>query len=165
MADVLTAEMTMLGTEQMAQRWHTTSDKVRAWCKRGFVTGVKKEGSFPFRWLIPSNAKRPIDESLLREVLRQIVEFQNLLITEVDLTEWGIPLGDARSCIYTLVESGYLKVVDGSTTVLTRKGISTLCRLAPAGGVESMPTVLAWTADAGGQFAGSFAASTLKQLI
>lgn len=161
MSDILAVEMTMLGTEQMAQKWHTASDKVREWCKSGIVAGAKKEESFPFRWLIPSNAKRPIDGSLLREVLRQIVELQNLLITEIDLTDWGIPLKDAQSCIYTLVESGYLKIIDGSTTVLTRRGISVLCRRVTSGEGGSTPTALMWAAEAGG----SFVASAVKQLI
>lgn len=159
-----TIESSVFNVEQTAMRWKTNGDAVRSWCKEGLIPGVIKSDSFPFRWLIPSEAKRPIDAELIHAALKQIVELQNSLINEIDLTEWGVPLKDSCQCIYTLAKAGYLSAIEGSTVTLTRKGISALCYCSSLNEPNTTPAALLWAADVTGRFSGSFAAAALDSL-
>lgn len=162
MSNNLLIDASVLNVKQIAEKWNADSDSVRSWCKQGFVPGAKKSDSFPFLWLIPSDAERPIDDMLIHEVLKQIVELQNSQIREIDLTAWGIPLKDTYQCVSRLAEAGYLSTTDTSTIKLTRKGVSFFCCHPSSNESRAAPVALLWTAEAAGKFGGSFIAAALN---
>lgn len=161
MSNNLLIDAPVLNVKQIAEKWNADSDNVRSWCKQGFVPGAKKSASFPFLWLIPSDAERPIDGVLIHEVLKQIVELQNSQIMEIDLTAWGIPLRNTCQCVSRLVEAGYLSTTDASAIELTRKGVSFLC-CSSSHESKTTPIALLWTAEAAGKFGGGLIAAALN---
>lgn len=152
----------VLTTKELSAKWNASSKTIAAWCKDGFVIGASKEAVFPWRWLIPRTSNRPLDQLLVRELLWQIVEFQNRRISEIDLTSWGIPVGDVNGCVRALLDNDYLvQLGDRPAIRISCKGLLLLGRKEGARSASEPPVVLMWTASAGGVFFGSL----IDQLI
>lgn len=120
------------------------------------ISGAVKETSFPFRWIIPCGAKRPIDACIIRELLWQIIELENERISEIDVSAWGIPTVDIAGCIKSLKDADYLAFSqEGVGLQITKKGLALIGRGQHGKPLEETPTALKWTADAVGIIAGS----------
>lgn len=149
-----------LSTQEAAKKWNTTPECVRSWCKSKHVSGALKSKSFPFAWSIPADAKRPIDAAIIRELLWQIVEFQNSQLVAFDLSEWGISDSDVSGCIGVLADAGYLVPKDESSYRLSRRALAVVGRSLDKEEKRDALPILAWCA-ASGTFAGAF----VKQLL
>ena len=147
--------------EQTADNWHASVADVRSWCKSNYIDGAVKSKTFPFAWKIPANAKRPIDEPLIRELLWQLIEFQNKRIAEVDLSDWGIPPCDIGGCCQALANEAYLDTSVISSAHLTKKALSILGREGCDASSNEPPKVLIWGAAA----VGTAACSAANQLM
>lgn len=146
----------VLTTKDLSAKWNAGSKTIAAWCKDGYISGAAKEASFPGRWLIPRTSNRPLDQLLVRELLWQIVEFQNGRISEIDLTTWGIPVADVNGCIKALLDNDYLvQLGDKPVIRISCKGLLLLGRKKGALSTSEPPVVLMWAASVGGVFAGS----------
>ncbi len=155
-------EASSLNAKQAAHKWKAAPENVRKWCRNGYVEGASKSSSFPFAWSIPANARRPIDELLMREALWQIVELQNNRIRELDLTEWGVLHLENDDLLLSLGEGWLLQSEgDGSGWSLTRKGFAILDRGGSGTGDEKTPKIINWIASGAGAFAGS----AIKQIV
>lgn len=100
-------EETKRTTAECAEKWNADKRDVSAWCRADLIYGAVKETSFPFRWIIPCDAKRPIDACIIRELLWQIIELENERISEIDVSVWGIPAVDVAGCIQSLKDADY----------------------------------------------------------
>lgn len=120
------------------------------------IYGAVKETSFPFRWIIPCDAKRPIDACIIRELLWQIIELENERISEIDVSVWGIPAVDVAGRIQSLKDADYLAFSqEGVGLQITKKGLALIGRGQHDKAMNETPTALKWTADAVGIIAGS----------
>ena len=156
------AEAEVLTTKELSAKWNTSSKTIAAWCKNGYVIVASKETVFPGRWLIPRTSNRPLDRLLVRELLWQVVEYQNGRISEIDLTSWGIPAEDVNGCIRALLDNDYLvRLGDRPAIRISCKGLLLLGRKEGTRSASEPPVVLMWTASAGGAFFGSL----IDQLI
>lgn len=156
------AENSRKSTQELADEWHTSRDSVREWCKAGYIPGARKDRRGNTAWSIPTDARRPIDSVLIREVLWQILESKDSIPSDLDFTDWGISLHAIPELIQILSSSGYLKpLVKDRLPSLTRKGYSILGRYGRSAENASLPVPLQWLSTAGGTFVGS----AVKQLI
>ncbi len=55
--------MEYLTTAEVAEKWNISRRRVNVLCDEGRIKGALKKGKF---WLIPANAKKPIDGRSLR---------------------------------------------------------------------------------------------------
>lgn len=149
-------------TRELAEKWAASEKDIASWCKSGLIGGATKQSTFPWRWLIPFDAKRPLDSRVIRELLWQILELQNNRIVELDITCWGIPLSDIPACVQALVDAGYLRELKNSQQIrLSNKAFSVLGRKI-GGRIDSdslEPLVLK------AAVAGSFVGAVIKQLM
>ena len=149
-------------TCELAVKWAAKPDVVASWCRSGLIEGAVKQSTFPWRWVIPSDAKRPLDSCVIRELLWQILEFQNSRITELDLTRWGIPLSDIPWCVPALVKASYLlELKEGQKPQLSNKALALLGRKASDNTETTRVEPLVYASSAAGAFVGSM----IKQLI
>lgn len=154
-------EPARLSTKEAAEEWNDTRRNVASWCKDGYIQGARKDLRGNTAWSIPADAKRPIDSKLIRELLWQIVEKSNGIIDQLDLTDWGIPIGDTEDYVQALIDNHYLeRAVMTSNVRLLKKAIRSLGRHLD-GDVRQPPETLILTASAAGTFAGSLARSIL----
>lgn len=145
---------------QASERWNASKDDVRKWCNNGFVCGARKAEKFPFGWMIPALAKRPIDLNLARELLWQCIELQNKRVSEFDLTNWGVIAEDIGEYIDSLGAAGYLRGAPDAY-IVTERGLTLLGRNGKPSSAKDVPEVLIWTASVGGAFAGT----AIKQAV
>lgn len=153
-------ETSTLTVEVASKKWNASLAAVRKWCKAGYVKDAAKSSTFPFGWCIPADAKRPIDDCLIREVLWQIVELQNHRIEKLDLTEWDIQAQDLDDYLSMIADNGFI-VIKESSMRLTKKGLASIGRGKPMDG-DGRQTVILTLAAPG---AGAFFGSAFKQLI
>lgn len=152
-----------MNTKEAAEKWGCGTDEVRGWCRSGYINGATKEKG---RWVIPQNAKRPIDRKMQREILWRILEVQNGERRVVQLTEWGIPDIDLPGSIGSLFDL-CLRVREGATkeelsgwgdVCITGMGMRLLGRKNNCmDNLDAVPKVLTWTVSLAGTFAASFA--------
>ena len=160
------ANRTILGVrkltaEQVADNWHASVADVRSWCKSNYIDGAVKSKTFPFAWEIPADAKRPIDEPLICELLWKLIELQNDCIAAIDLSDWGIPLCDIEGCYQALANESFLDASEVHSAHLTKKALLALGREGCSSSSKEPITVLMWGAAAVGAAMGNAA----KQLI
>lgn len=149
-------EETKRTTAECAEKWNADKRDVSAWCRADLISGAVKETSFPFRWIIPCDAKRPIDACIIRELLWQIIELENGRISEIDVSAWGIPAVDVAGCIQSLKNADYLAFSqEGAGLQVTKRGLALIGRGQHSEALKETPTALKWTADAVGIMAGS----------
>lgn len=97
----LEQKRTEMNTKDAAQRWNCRPEEVRAWCRGGDIGGVRKEKN---RWVIPDDARRPIDKKLQSEMLWQILEMQQEQRARIDLTIWGVPRNETIGYLQALFD-------------------------------------------------------------
>ena len=149
-------EKTKRTVVECAEMWKADKRDVTAWCRADLIPGAAKEETFPFRWTIPSDAKRPIDACVIKELLWQIIELENGRISKIDVSAWGIPATDVAGCIQSLGDAEYLTFSqDGNDLQITKRVLVVLGRDQRGKSSKEAPTALRWTADAVGIIAGS----------
>ena len=55
--------MDYLTTAEVAEKWNITRRRVTVFCEQGRIEGVIQKGNM---WLIPSDAKKPVDGRSIR---------------------------------------------------------------------------------------------------
>ena len=55
--------MEYLTTAEVAEKWNISRRRVNVLCDEGRIKGALKKGKF---WLIPTNAKKPVDGRSIR---------------------------------------------------------------------------------------------------
>lgn len=157
-----------MNTREAAAKWNCSIEDVRDWCRKGAIPGAEKaESRSPVKpWIIPDNAKRPIDRRLQQEIVWRVLEKKNNPNAFIDLTIWDIADGEilgyldatipllvrkARPNIELVASVGDLEVTEAGFRLIGRGG---------SGDVGGVPELLTWSAS----FAGTFAASFLRTL-
>lgn len=120
-----------MDTKQAMERWNCDIRAVREWCREGVIDGAakSKRGS----WIIPDDAKRPLDRSLSREILWSIVEWQNGCVSRIDLTGWGVSRTEVLAYLKALERDNCLELEEddtaGSSSLrITKRGFSLIGR-------------------------------------
>ena len=88
-----------MNTSEAAILWKAGVNDVRSWCRNGEIAGTSKEHG---KWVIPDDARRPLDKRLQTELLWRILELQQGIRTRLDLTDWGIRDADLPEYVTSL---------------------------------------------------------------
>lgn len=76
----------MIPIKEVAERWNVTERRISKLCKEGKIEGAVKQGN---RWLIPEDAKRPVDGRVRSGVYRK----------EKDSVSLPLPIGVSDYCL------------------------------------------------------------------
>ena len=158
MRDIVIADRQYMSTAEAASLWNCDSKDVSAWCRKGFIQGATQEKARK-PWKIPSDAIRPMDKKLLRELLWQILEKKNDSNCRMDLSIWGVSNKNVREYLSTLISNQYIATtkenVDSMNDIfLTRKSFEILKRHTSKDG--DLSDVMLLTSECAGRFAGAF---------
>lgn len=142
-----------MDTKTAAEIWHSTSKEVADWCKNDLVPGAEKTRG---KWIIPNDARRPLDRKLQKELLWQLLLKQNGAVTRIDLTAWGI-VDNEVAAYYLEMHPRFLRwnleTDDGIAGVvslaITDAGFRLLGRIGPEEKVEISSTLVVVSRCAG----------------
>lgn len=142
-----------MSTKEAADIWNTDKSIVAKWCRDKRIPDAK-QSAVGRPWAIPSDAKRPLDVGLTREILWQIIEIKNGGASDFDLTSWGISAEFVDGYIAALVGALYLSRRQDGDLRLTQKGLKAIGRGKKE--EEDAPETLIYVASAAGAFTGAF---------
>lgn len=149
-----------MNTAEAAEKWNCSKDDVAAWCRQGYIPSASKPA---FTWVVPDDAKRPIDRRLQREIIWRILENNDSALEQIDMTIWGITADDFYGYLSAMMPL-FIKdsrsenceaISSTSELAVTEAGFRLIGRYGAAQSLVT-PKVLIWAADAAGIFAGSF---------
>lgn len=149
-----------MNTTEAAEKWNCCRDDVAAWCKAGLIVGAVKPA---VKWVIPDDAKRPIDRKLQKEIIWRILELSNGSLRRFDLTVWGLSEEDLDGYFAAMTPlllsvkttSQNNAPISISDLFVTEAGFELIGRRAQGSKITT-PKVLIWTADVAGVFTASF---------
>lgn len=158
-----------MDTKTASIRWNCTVGDIREWCRDGKVLEAKKERG---RWVIPDDAMRPLDRKLQKEILWQILEFENDNSCRIDLTQWGINDDSIVDYLSSLFPLCLRRRCDSNRPInklaelqITDLGLAIAGRRYDAETADRVPKVIQWSAQVTGIFAASFVNSMIQQQL
>lgn len=158
-----------MDTKTAAEKWKCNISDIREWCRSGRIEEAHKEKG---RWIIPNDAKRPLDRRLQKEILWQILKYENNSVCRIDLTQWGIDDSSIPDYLSLLLPLCLRKRMSNNEPInnlseieLTELGFAIVGYGRNSALSNQVPRIIGWSAQAAGIFAASFTTTMIQEQI